>query len=101
VASYVLKFNFCEYCSVHSIVQGKTKLDWGNLSMDAPTAGRCCLGCNTLMCKECVDMFKPMLEDVFKHDTEGAVAQWPYLAALQLDNQFLRRYCNITQTGNT
>jgi hypothetical protein len=73
--SCVSKSNSCKHCSVHSVVQqGRTKLDWGNLSVGAP-AGHCFLGCKTVMCSNCVDMCKPVLENVFNHDTDDAVLE--------------------------
>jgi hypothetical protein len=38
------------------------------------------------MCNKCVDMFKPVLKNVFKHDTDDALQQWPCLAALQSES---------------
>jgi hypothetical protein len=74
-ASYVSKSNSCEHCSADSIVQGRTKAEWGELAVGAP-AGRCCLGCHTVMCAKCVDMFRPVLENAFGTDS---FSQWPSL----------------------
>jgi hypothetical protein len=84
MASYLSKSESCEYCSDDSIVQPRTKLVWGSLSEGSPM-GRTCLGCNTVMCTDCVALFKPVLKNAFKHDTDAALNQWLYLSALHTD----------------
>jgi hypothetical protein len=83
-ASYVALSDSCEYCSVDSIVQDKTKSVWGNLSAKGESIGRPrrCLGCNTVMCCNCVELFKPVLLKAFKSQ-DDALDQWPYMAAMQ------------------